>query len=188
MEYMQKADETIKMNDYFNIYNMNQRKSKHDLQRHYFHDLQEQIKEKETNLVKQTKMNEEEKKFHLGSSLVLPSFQTSSSNNINAFVSPTNNRKTLEGDLFRANEKVSSIPSHPYSDPIGYGSPKQNLSVNHYSSPLKSQEVHNPITNPIPENVQNPYFLRRGREFRPSASSQNNIFANVASHNLVNAK
>lgn len=42
--------------------------------------------------------------------------------------------------------------------------------------------MHNPLTNPLPVNVQNPYIAR---EYAKAQNSKN-IFSNVADRNLIN--
>jgi len=52
------------------------------------------------------------------------------------------------------------------------------------ASPVRQDHhSHNPITNPIPGNVQNPYFSK----VAPNGAHQtrNNYFASVANNNLL---
>ena len=42
--------------------------------------------------------------------------------------------------------------------------------------------LHNPLTNPIPANVQNPYIAREYAK----AQNTKNIFSNLADRNLIN--
>ena len=45
-----------------------------------------------------------------------------------------------------------------------------------------SSLLHNPLTNPIPSNNQNPYIVKEWAK----AQQNKNIFSNVADRNLIN--
>lgn len=63
---------------------------------------------------------------------------------------------------------------------------------NYNSNPNGSHEnSHNPLSNPMPFNMQNPYLLKeyqRNNIQAPSSAQQRNYLAQVATNNLIGYK
>ena len=77
---------------------------------------------------------------------------------------------------------VFTTKNNIFGDP--YNEPNANAQRR---SPLNSQIAnngvgHNPLTNPLPLNIQNPYIAREYAK----AQNAKNIFSNAADRNLVN--
>jgi len=78
---------------------------------------------------------------------------------------------------------TKNVPFTTKNNIFGDPTPDNNVQRR---SPLVSQITnssgHNPLTNPLPINIQNPYLAR---EYAKAQNSKN-IFSNVADRNLIN--
>ena len=70
-------------------------------------------------------------------------------------------------------------PSSIHFDNRGKGMP----SMIEQNSPQSNFSRYDPITNPLPNNSQNPYFVKNMQQ--GSHPSKSNIFTNMANNNLL---
>ena len=84
-------------------------------------------------------------------------------------------------NLRQNNTKISQIFNNDNITPT----PLRNPTNNNNSTPVG--EIHNPLLNPMPFNVQNPYLFKEFKKgLIPSNSKQNAYFANIANAELRN--
>lgn len=84
-------------------------------------------------------------------------------------------------NLRQNNTKISQIFNNDNLTPT----PLRNPTNNNNSTSIG--EIHNPLLNPMPFNVQNPYLFKEFKKgLIPSNSKQNAYFANIANSELRN--
>lgn len=88
-------------------------------------------------------------------------------------------------NLRQNNTKISQI-SQIFNNDNMTPPPLRNPTNNNNNS-TSLGEIHNPLLNPMPFNVQNPYLFKEFKKgLIPSNSKQNAYFANIANAELRN--
>lgn len=105
---------------------------------------------------------------------------------LNKIISPKANQSQANDSIFYQpplkNDFVPTKPLPSNGQPTDSNSvgPRKNLTA----IVGANTSFHNPITNPMPYNIQNPYILREMVGVRPR-NERSNYLANVASSNLL---
>jgi len=192
--YRNKVEDLMKYNIQMQEYEEQQKRLKANQRNDYKNTLETQIKMTEdAKFRNNAEMLEHEKKMHEQFNGLIPGIRSSkyvgltvaphdlnssrSSHVLNGIRSPLNNSAPFatEGNQFNAYGQNLSSPTYArQQDASPYGSSAAGRSDN-----------HNPITNPIPGNLQNPYIAREYNRGALNNSGSRNFLAGVANKNLV---
>jgi len=188
MSYRTKVEDLMKQNIQMQEYDDQQKRKKANQANEYKTILEAQIKEAEDSKLKINTgmgMSDSERKFHLNQfSGLIPGVQSS---RLDALVSPQM-RSSRNIDFSSAGLK-SPTGSQSYLNSYqvnvnGNNSSGSSLN-NSLASPTSATNLktdnYNPITNPIPNTIQNPYIIR---EYQREGYGSRNRFALIANRNI----
>lgn len=182
LNYKDKVDELMKQNQQIQEWNEQQKIERTRQALDYKNYLQSQIKETEKQRRHyNSSMLEQEKKLHSNFDGLVPGIRSSKiGNQISAHMKSAKNLSMLSP------EATSPYTNSPYTgrsiqtDNIPSTQSVRNSSYNPFNT--INHDRYNPITNPIPNTVQNPYIRK---ELPRSEYQPKNTLASVSSNNLL---